>query len=115
MNLKIGELVEYIEVLKARHTHKVDKMSQIIHDLVTIKKEQDEELDGRAQLIESVEHQAREKVKQAEERIKSCEACFKELEGAWAKRDQNIAYWFNANGFGGDLAQRLLKYLLETR
>lgn len=104
MNLKIGELVEYVEVLKTRQAHKVEQRDLVIKDLVAIKGELEGQADADAQVIAILE-----------EKLKSCTKCFKELEDAWSKRDENIAYWFKVNGYNQDLTNKLLKYLLETR
>lgn len=111
MILNIGELVAYVEQLKASNLRRWERQHKIIQDLVAIKKELEEQADGDAQVIAVLE----EKLKSEQEKVSSCVKCFKELEDAWSKRDEKITHWFKAMNFSTDHAQALLRYLLETR
>lgn len=111
MNVKIGELVEYVEALKLSHRRRVETLRKENQILVDIKRELEEEVDGKCQVIDNLNQQ----VKVVEERVTACHKSFKEMEDLWSHRDQNILHWFKINNFGEDRARTLLRFLADTK
>ena len=76
MNLKIGELVEYVDGVRTSHERRMRKLKGVLEGLAQENTCLREEIDGLEQTCANLEKQ----LAVAEERVESCKKTFKEME-----------------------------------